>query len=328
MTTPLLSVRDLVVRVPAPGGDAPAVDGVSFVLAPGERLGLVGESGAGKSLTTLALPGLLPPGVRLGDGSSIRLGDTELAGAPARVLRAIRGRRLAMVFQDPANALNPALTVGSQIREVLKVQRGLRGGEARAETARLLTEVGLPDPERTAASPPHRLSGGMRQRVCIALALAGDPDLLVADEPTTALDVTVQSRILDLLVRLSESRRLALILVSHDLAVVARTCHRVLVLYAGRVVEEGPVRAVLQRPLHPYTRALLDARPRLSGPRAVPAPIPGTLPAPSAWPSGCRFHPRCPEVMGSCRVHGPPRSTLDDRAVACWLHEPGEGGPS
>ncbi|MEQ9569826.1 MAG: ABC transporter ATP-binding protein [Longimicrobiales bacterium] len=329
MSDPVLEVRDLTVRVPAPdGGTVAAVDGVSFTLASGERLGLVGESGAGKSLTTLALPGLLPPGVRLDARSSVRIAGTELVGAPRRVLRGVRGRRIAMVFQDPGSALNPALSVGAQIREVLAVHRNMRGAAARSETLRLLGEVGLPDPARTADDPPHRLSGGMRQRACIAVALAGDPDVLVADEPTTALDVTVQARILDLLVHLSESRGLALLLVSHDLAVVARACHRVVVLYAGQVVEEGPVGPVLHDPLHPYTRALLAARPTLTGPRGVPTPIPGAIPAPSAWPSGCRFHPRCAEVLDRCAVDDPVLPTRGDRSVACWLHHRPPGGTS
>lgn len=321
MSSPLLEIRNLGVEVPVPGGGAAAaVDGVDLSLAPGERLGLVGESGAGKSLTTLALPNLLPPGVRIRQGSSVRLDGRELVGASTRDLRAVRGRRIGLVFQDPTHALNPALAVGTQIREVLRVHRGLRGDDARAETLRLLAEVGLPDPPRTAEDPPHRLSGGMRQRACIAIALAGEPDLLVADEPTTALDVTVQARILDLLVHLSEARGLALLLVSHDLAVVSRTCHRVAVMYAGRVVEEGPVRAVLDQPLHPYTRALLAARPRLTGPRALPAPIAGAIPAPSAWPPGCRFHPRCPDALDRCGREGPPWTGPSPRRVACWLH--------
>lgn len=320
---PLLEVRDLIVRVPAPGGGrAAAVDGVGFRLDRGERLGLVGESGAGKSLTTLALPGLLPPGVELDRGSSIRLGDRELVGASNRVLREVRGGQMAMVFQDSANALNPALTVGTQIGEVLRIHRGLRGRAARTETLRLLAEVGLTEVQRVCDSPPHRLSGGMRQRACIALALAGDPEVLIADEPTTALDVTVQSRILDLLVELSEERMLSLLLVSHDLAVVARSCHRVVVLYAGRVVEEGPVDEVLTSPRHPYTRALLDARPRMTGPRQLPRPIPGSMPPPSRWPSGCRFHPRCDHVLEVCRSESPPGVPAGACEAFCHLYGP------
>lgn len=323
---PVLEVRDLTVRLPARGSTAvPAVDGVSFSLARGERLGLVGESGAGKSLTTLALPGLLPPGVEIGAGSSVRIEGEELVGASARRLRAIRGGSLAMVFQDPANALNPALTVGAQLREVLWLHRRLRGDAARNEALRLLDEVGLSEVERVYGSPPHRLSGGMRQRACIAIALAGDPAVLVADEPTTALDVTVQSRILELLVRLSEERRLSLLLVSHDLAVVARSCHRVAVLYAGRVVEEGPVGRVLGAPRHPYTAALLAARPRVEGPRAVPTPIAGSMPLPGRWPTGCRFHPRCPEALPTCRTACPPLEGEPADRVACHLHSETRG---
>lgn len=318
---PLLEVRDLEIRTPTSAGTTKAaVDGVSFTLGRGERLGLVGESGAGKSLTTLALSGLLPPGVAVSARSSIQLAGTELLGLPNRALRRIRGGTLAMVFQDPANALNPALTVGSQLKEVLWIHRRLRGATARAEALRLLDEVGLDEVERVYASPPHRLSGGMRQRACIALALAGDPELLVADEPTTALDVTVQARILELLVRLSDDRRLALLLVSHDLAVVARSCHRVAVLYAGRIVEEGPVAEVLTAPRHPYSAALLAARPRIDGPRAEPTPIPGTMPLPGEGPRGCRFHPRCSRAMAVCREERPPEVTEGAHRVSCHLH--------
>ena len=330
---PLLAVRDLTVRVPGPeGARVPAVDGVSFTLATGERLGIVGESGAGKSLTTLALPGLLPRGVTVSPGSSIRLGGDELVGAPPSRLRRVRGGRLAMVFQDASQALNPVLTVGAHLCEVLALHRGLRGRGAVREGVRLLAEVGLRDPERVYHSPPHRLSGGMRQRAGIALALAGAPEILVADEPTSALDVTVQARILELLVRLSDERSLALVLVSHDLAVIAQSCHRVVVLHAGRVVEEGAVAEVLARPLHPYTAALLEARPRLEGPRRLPAPIPGVMPLPGQWPAGCRFHPRCPHVMDVCRALAPVTADHAGHRVACHLHPPealaaGEGAP-
>jgi oligopeptide/dipeptide ABC transporter ATP-binding protein len=324
MSDSILTVRDLRVSIPTRGGRANAVDGVSFEVARGERVGLVGESGAGKSLTTLALPGLLPRGVRIEDGSSIRLGDLELVHAPRSTLRTVRGRRMGMVFQDPSSALNPALAVGHQIEEVLRLHRGLKGAAARAEAIRLLAEVGITDPVRTAGDPPHRLSGGMRQRACVAVALAGEPDLLVADEPTTALDVTVQARILELLVGLSEQHRLGLLLVSHDLAVVAETCQRVVILYAGQIVEEGPVERVLREPLHPYTRALLAARPRLAGPRTTPESIPGSVPTPSDWPTGCRFHPRCVRAIDRCADEIPPEFTRAERRVACWLHA-GEG---
>ncbi len=325
MRSPILTVRDLRISVPAAGGRAEAVSGISFAVDEGERVGLVGESGAGKSLTALALPGLLDPGVRIEPGSSIQLAGDELVGASKARLRAVRGGQMAMVFQDPANALNPALSVGVQIEEVLRLHRGIVGAAARREVVRLLDETGLIDPERTAADLPHRLSGGMRQRACIAMALAGEPRLLVADEPTTALDVTVQARILTLLKQLTEERELALLLISHDLAVVAAACHRVVVLYAGQVVEEGGVERVLGAPRHPYTRALLAARPRLSGPRLIPPPIPGVVPTPTAWPSGCRFHPRCAEVLPRCSVDAPPERTDSRGRVRCWLADESEG---
>ncbi|NNF39172.1 MAG: ABC transporter ATP-binding protein [Gemmatimonadetes bacterium] len=327
MSSTSLSVRNLTISVPTDRGRAMAVDGVSFEVEAGERVGLVGESGAGKSLTTLALPGLLPKGVRVEPGGSVRIGDTELLGALPADLRRVRGRRLALVLQDSSNALTPARTIGSQLMEVARLHHGAPGDEARRRALALLADVGLPDPERVFAEVPHRLSGGMRQRACIALGLAGEPEFLVVDEPTTALDVTVQARILRLLVRLSDERRLGVLFVSHDLAVVSQTCHRVVVLYAGRVVEEGRVDQVLRDPRHPYTRALLAARPRLSGPRVVPRPIGGDVPRPSDWPSGCRFHPRCPSAFDRCAVEAPPPSPTPGGVVRCWLSEAGDAQP-
>jgi oligopeptide/dipeptide ABC transporter ATP-binding protein len=325
VTSDTLSVRNLRVSVPTRSGRVNAVDGISFEVRAGERVGLVGESGAGKSLTTLAIPRLLPQGVEVVTGSSVHLGQTDVLGASESELRRIRGGRLALVLQDSSNALTPARTIGSQLVEVLRLHHGLDRGEARAQALALLSDVGLPDAGRVYAEVPHRLSGGMRQRACIALGLAGEPDILIVDEPTTALDVTVQSRILRLLVRLSEERRLGVLLVSHDLAVVAQTCHRVLVLYAGQVVEAGPVERVLAAPQHPYTRALLDARPRLTGARATPSPIPGSVPHPSDWPSGCRFHPRCPSRIDRCASEPPNDRKTPVGRVRCWLT--GEGAP-
>lgn len=319
MTAPLVRVGDLRVGVPEASGRAWAVDRISFDLHAGERVGLVGESGAGKSLTALSLTGLLPRGVAAGPGSSIRVQGMEVVGASESDLRRIRGGSVGMVFQDPSAAMTPVRTVGAQLVEVLRLHRALSSSDARSAALELLADVGLPDPRRTFDDPPHRLSGGMRQRACIALAIAGDPAVLVADEPTTALDVTVQAHILDLLVRLSDTRGLALLMVSHDLAVVAQTCHRLMVMYAGRVVEAGPVDRVLAEPRHPYTRALLAARPRLDGPIATPEPIPGAMPTPAAWPSGCRFHPRCPERADPCSTRDPEATRDGDHSVACWV---------
>lgn len=326
MSVTTLSIRDLRVSVPTEGGRAFAVDGVSFEVSAGERVGLVGESGAGKSLTTLALSGLLPDGVVMEAGSSVNVGGAELVGASQAELRRIRGGLLALVLQDSSNALTPARTIGSQLREVLRLHRGLDPAGARRAALDLLSEVGLPDPARAYAEMPHRLSGGMRQRACIALGLAGDPRFLVVDEPTTALDVTVQARILRLLVRLSEERELGVLLVSHDLAIVAQTCHRVLVMYAGQVVEEGPVERVLRDPRHPYTKALLEARPRLSGERTVPTPIPGSAPRPDQWPTGCRYHPRCASRLECCSIDAPPSRSTPSGTVRCWL-DIEEGSP-
>ncbi len=269
MTPPVLVVRDLEVRLPGRASHVRAVDGVSFEMAPGERVGIVGESGAGKSLTTLALLGLLPRGVSTGAGSSVRIAGGEVVGASETELRRVRGGRVGMVFQDPSSTMTPVRTVGDQLLEVLRQHRDLSGDAARSEAIDLLRSVGLSDPVRTFDDPPHRLSGGMRQRACIALALAGEPDLLVADEATASLDVTVQAQILDLLVHLSITRDVGILMISHDLAVVAETCQRLLVMRAGVVVEAGPVERVLHEPAHPYTRSLLAARPRLEG--AIPS---------------------------------------------------------
>ncbi|NNK64213.1 MAG: ABC transporter ATP-binding protein [Gemmatimonadetes bacterium] len=326
MTKTLLRVADLSVSVPVPGGRALAVDRVSFRVARGERVGLVGESGAGKSLTAAALLALLPRGVRFEAGSSILLEGLELVGAPSATLRRVRGGRIGWILQDPSGALHPSRSVGAQLDEVLGLHRGLRRAEARAEAVRLLGEVGIPDPARTIEDPPHRLSGGMRQRVGIALALAGEPDLLVADEPTTALDVTVQARILALLRRVTEERGTGLLLVSHDLGVVAETCHRVVVMYGGRIAESGPVGDVLSRPLHPYTRALLEARPSLVDDRRLPEPIPGEVPTPASWPEGCRFHPRCPRADAQCGAEAPVERALGGHVVRCWHAESPEEG--
>jgi peptide/nickel transport system ATP-binding protein len=277
--------------------------GIDLAIAPGESVGLVGESGCGKSVTWLAALGLLPGKAQV--AGSVRIGGQELVGATPAVLDAVRGGRIAMIFQDPASSLNPVHRIGRQIEEALRLHRGLRGAAARAEARRLLEQVGMPDPGRRLDSYPHELSGGQNQRVMIAIALAGRPQLLVADEPTTALDVTIQAQILDLLQRLRAETGMALVLISHDLGVVAETCERVCVMYAGRIVEQAPTGRLFDAPVHPYTRGLLGALPPIDGPRRPLSAIPGSVPEPWAMPRGCAFAPRCALRGESCEV-GPP----------------------
>jgi peptide/nickel transport system ATP-binding protein len=304
VTEPLLSVRDLRISLPTARGPAEALRGVSFTLARGETLGLIGESGCGKSLTALALMGLLPDAART--RGSIRFDGRELIGLPEPDWCRLRGDRIAMVFQEPMTALNPLHTVGRQIGESLRLHRGLGSAAARAEALRLLERVQLPQAARRLDAYPHQLSGGQRQRVVIAIALACGPELLVADEPTTALDVTIQREVLDLLAGLVADSGMALLLVSHDLAVMADRVRRLLVMYAGQVVESGPAAAVFARPAHPYAQGLLAARPRLGLARGTRlATIPGRVPELHEMPAGCAFAERCPRVMAACRAAPP-----------------------
>ena len=270
-------------------------------------------------MLALSVLGLLPDARgEILSGSSVRLGGEELVGLDPRRLRKVRGGRVAMIFQEPMTSLNPVFTVGSQILESVRLHRDLKGSQPGDEVLRLLGEVGMPDPEAVARCFPHQLSGGMRQRVMIAMALAGDPDLLVADEPTTALDVTTEAQILDLLARIREKFGMSLLLISHDLGVVARVCHRVAVLYGGRVVEVGPTSQVLASPRHPYTQGLLNSRISMTDPASTLRPIPGEVPEATAWPSGCRFHPRCTEAFGRC---------VREEPVLSGIRRDGEEGP-
>ncbi len=324
---PLLEVTNLTVEFPRTGGWVPVVQELSFSLGEDEFLGLVGESGSGKSLTALAVLGLVPEPGRITSGS-VRFDGQELVGMPERELRKLRGAAIAMVFQEPTTALNPVLTIGFQIAEAIRVHQPVSRRQARAEAAELLAKVAIPEPGRRLHDYPHQLSGGQRQRAMIAMALAARPRLLLADEPTTALDVTIQAQILELLERLREELGLAVLLISHDLAVIAETCGRVLVMYAGRLVEEAPVAELFASPAHPYTRGLLAALPRLGKPaaRGELTTIPGQVPGPSHLPPGCSFHPRCRDVMPVCKIEAPPRLDLGkDRRARCWLYR--EGGP-
>ncbi|MDW8397703.1 MAG: ABC transporter ATP-binding protein [Acetobacteraceae bacterium] len=294
----------------------PALRGVDLAVGRGEAVGLVGESGCGKSVTWLAALGLLPSRAEI--GGSVRLEGEELIGAPPARLERVRGGRIAMIFQDPASSLNPVHRVGRQIAEALSLHRGLEGASARAEARRLLDLVGIPDASRRLDAYPHEFSGGQNQRVMIAMALAGRPELLVADEPTTALDVTIQAQILDLLHSLRREFGMALVLISHDLGVVSETCERVAVMYAGRIVEEAPTERIFADPRHPYTRGLLGALPPLAGPKRRLASIPGGVPEPWAMPPGCAFAPRCAAHRPECDRAAPhPLPVAPGHRAAC-----------
>jgi peptide/nickel transport system ATP-binding protein len=302
---PLLDVRNLTVMLQTQRGPARAVRDVDFSLDRGETLGLVGESGCGKSITALALLGLLPEHAQV--TGSIRLDGQELVGMPETGLRALRGNRIGMVFQEPMTALNPVHTVGDQVAEPLRLHRGVSRRAAREEAIALLDRVGIPDARRRADAYPHQFSGGQRQRVTIAMALACGPDLLIADEPTTALDVTVQQQILALIRDLVAERGMALLLISHDLGVVAQNVERLLVMYGGSVVESGPTASVFADPMHPYTLGLFGARPRLGGAREGRlATIPGAVPELPDLPPGCPFAGRCSFTIPACHVIVPP----------------------
>ncbi|MEV4619547.1 ABC transporter ATP-binding protein [Asanoa sp. NPDC049573] len=315
--TAILEVDDLTVDFTRQGARTTAVRGVSLRVAAGERVGIVGESGSGKSVTAQAVMRLLPPTAAV--GGQIRFAGQDVLGFDPARLAAWRGADIAMVFQDPMSSLNPLLRVGTQITEGLRRHRGLGKSAARAEAVRLLRLVGIDDAERRLDDYPHAFSGGMRQRVCIAIAAACTPKLIIADEPTTALDVTVQAQVLDLLDELTEQHDTATILVSHDLGVISSFCDRILVMYAGQVVEAGPTDDIVAAPAHPYTRALLDSIPRLVGelPRRLPT-VPGSPPFGDVPTGSCAFADRCPHAQDLCRTEAPvARPTGSRTAAAC-----------
>jgi oligopeptide/dipeptide ABC transporter ATP-binding protein len=303
---------------------SPAVDGVDLRVHRGETLGIVGESGCGKSVTALSIMRLIPqPPGRIAAGE-IRFDGTDLLGLPAEQMRRIRGNRISMIFQEPMTSLNPVYTIGEQIAEAIRLHQGLTGRAALERARAMLQRVGIPAPERRVREYPHQLSGGMRQRAMIAMALACSPDLLIADEPTTALDVTIQAQILDLMNELKSAFSTAIILITHDLGVIAESAARVVVMYAGKVVEEAEALGIFDSPLHPYTAGLLRSVPR-AGRRRAPgerlAEIRGTVPMPAHLPPGCAFHPRCPSVMARCTREAPELLPVaDGRSVRCWLH--------
>lgn len=301
----LLQVNNLQTRFQARQQQVTAVDGVSFEIREGEVFGLVGESGCGKSATCRSLLRLFGGADAQVSATSIQFDGVDLARLSEQQLTEVRGRQISMVFQDPMTALNPTMRIGEQIAEGLRRHSGLSGSALRNATLALLKSVGVTSPEQRLRAWPHEFSGGMRQRVLIAIALACKPRLLIADEPTTALDVTIQDQILKLLLRMRQETGLSVLMVTHDLGVVAQTCDRVAVMYAGRIVESGDTRQLFRRPAHPYTRALLDALPSLTGPRHKLKPIGGEPPNLAALPSGCRFHTRCPHAVERCRVIDP-----------------------
>jgi len=318
--TPLLEVRHLRVEFPTRRGTLVAVDDVSFTIGEGEVLGVVGESGAGKSLTGAAIIGLLEPPGRIA-GGEVRLAGKRIDNLRPEEMRRIRGREIGAIFQDPLTSLNPLYTVARQLVETIQVHTRLGAGAARARALQLLKEVGIPAAEQRIDHYPHQFSGGMRQRVVIALALAANPRLIIADEPTTALDVSIQAQIIALLKRLCREHGTAVMLVTHDMGVIAETADRVAVMYAGRLVEIGPVRDVVHAPQHPYTVGLMGSIPSLGDTRPRLAQIEGAMPRLGAIPPGCAFNPRCPHVFERCRVERPELLDAGASRAACWLHD-------
>ena len=313
-------MRNLTVEFPTRRGVLTAVDDVSFDIAPGEVLGVVGESGAGKSVTGAAVMGLLEPPGRIG-GGEVWLKGERIDNLPPHRLRRIRGKRIGMVFQDPLTSLDPLYRVGDQLTETIMTHARLSSSQARRKALDLLSEVGIPAPETRIDNYPHQFSGGMRQRVVLALALCANPELVIADEPTTALDVSVQAQIIALLKRMCSQHGAAVMLITHDMGVIAETADRVAVMYAGRLAEIGPVRDVVKSPAHPYTRGLMGSIPRLDSEAERLTQIPGSMPRLTAIPSGCAFRTRCPHVFARCVLERPPLLPRGPTEAACWLYD-------
>ena len=318
MPGPLLDVRHLRVEFPTRRGTLVALDDISFEIAPGEILGVVGESGAGKSLTGAAIIGLLDPPGRVA-GGEIRFAGERIDNLPYEAMRRVRGRSIGAIFQDPLTSLDPLYTVGQQLVETIRTHLPVSAAQARQRALRLLQETDIPAPEQRLDQYPHQFSGGMRQRVVIALALAGEPRLIVADEPTTALDVSIQAQIIALLKRLCREHGAAVMLVTHDMGVIAETCDRVAVMYAGRIVEIGPVADVIHAPAHPYTAGLMGSIPAMDEDRERLLQIDGAMPRLTAIPPGCAFNPRCTHAFDRCRVERPDLLPAGATRAACWL---------
>jgi peptide/nickel transport system ATP-binding protein len=316
----LLQVKNLVVEFPNRRGTLRAIDDISFEIAPGEILGVVGESGAGKSLTGAAIIGLLEPPGRIASGQ-ILLEGRRIDNLPFDAMRHVRGRQIGAIFQDPLTSLNPLNTIGQQLTETILAHLPVSQNEARTRAVKLLQDTGIPAPEQRIDHYPHQFSGGMRQRVVIALALAAEPKLIVADEPTTALDVSIQAQIISLLKKVCKDHGAAVMLITHDMGVIAETCDRVAVLYAGRIAEIGPVHEVINHPAHPYTAGLMGAIPDITQDRDKLSQIDGAMPRLNAIPTGCAFNPRCPQVFDKCRTVRPELQSAGPTRAACWLHQ-------
>jgi peptide/nickel transport system ATP-binding protein len=320
----LLQVQNLVVEFPGRRGTLRALDDISFEIAPGEILGVVGESGAGKSLTGAAIIGLLEPPGRIASGQ-ILLEGSRIDNLPYEQMRRIRGRRIGAIFQDPLTSLNPLYTVGRQLMETIQTHLPVDAQEARRRAIGLLEDTGIPAAAERIEHYPHQFSGGMRQRVVIALALAAEPKLIVADEPTTALDVSIQAQIIQLLKKVCRDRGAAVMLITHDMGVIAETCDRVAVMYAGRIAESGPVHEVINQPAHPYSMGLMAAIPDITQDRERLHQIDGSMPRLNAIPPGCAYNPRCPRVFARCLVERPELLDAGATRAACWLHDAHRG---
>ncbi|EKN63451.1 ABC transporter ATP-binding protein [Schinkia azotoformans] len=323
MTKPILEVKDLYTIFHTPKGDVSAIEGVSFSINEGEILGVIGESGSGKSVTSLSIMRLLKKGkTTIKPESKILFEGKDLLKLSDSEIRKIRGKEISMIFQDPLTSLNPVYTIGKQIREVLQLHRGLGPKEIDEEMINILKLVGISSPEKRVNQYPHQLSGGMRQRVMIAMALSCHPKLLIADEPTTALDVTIQAQILELIKELRSKLNVSILLITHDMGVIADMADKVAVMYSGKIVESGPVEEIFKDPKHPYTMGLLQSIPRLDLDEKRLNTIGGAIPNPKSRPLGCNFAPRCPHAMEKCKTVEPPLTTFaDGRSASCWLHE-------
>jgi peptide/nickel transport system ATP-binding protein len=322
MNEPLLEVRNLRVEFPTRRGTLLAVDDISFSIAPGEVLGVVGESGAGKSLTGAAVIGLLEPPGRIARGE-VKLAGLRIDNLPPEEMRKVRGREIGAIFQDPLTSLNPLYTVGQQLTETITTHLHMSQQQARTRAIELLAATGIPAPERRIDHYPHQFSGGMRQRVVIALALAAEPKLVIADEPTTALDVSIQAQIIQLLKTLCREKRTAVMLITHDMGVIAETADRVAVMYAGRVAEIGPVAEVIHRPQHPYTVGLMGSIPSMEHEMERLTQIDGSMPRLTEIPPGCAFHPRCARAFARCSRERPELMAAGSSQASCWLHDAG-----
>lgn len=319
----ILEVKGLKTYFHTSRGTVKAVNGVDFDVKKGKTIGLVGESGCGKSVTSLSIMGLLPQSLAKIEGGEINFNGIDLTKKSEKAFRKIRGNEISMIFQEPMTSLNPVFTIGEQLSEPLKRHTNLNKKEMKERIIKMLALVGIPRPEGVYSEYPHQLSGGMRQRVMISLAMICNPKLLIADEPTTALDVTIQAQILELIKEIKETQNMSIILITHDLGVVAEMCDEVVIMYAGKIVEKADVNTIFNTPKHPYTQGLLRSRPGLSdsGRKQDLESIPGSVPRPDELPEGCTFAPRCPFAMDKCRAEKPPLYELENQLSRCWLHE-------